>query len=37
MSNVDKVKQLLGISLDTDISELEPRFKEIIEEVEQKE
>lgn len=35
MSNkVDKVKQLLGISLDTETSDLEPRFKEIIEEVE---
>lgn len=35
MSNkVDKVKELLGISLDTETSDLEPRFQEIIEEVE---
>lgn len=34
MNKVDKVKQLLGISLSTDISELELRFREILEEVE---
>jgi len=35
MSKSDKVRQLLGIGLDTDLSELEPRFREILEEVEE--